>query len=158
MAQRGRPKGNGFLGREGATVASDLRVRLPVNLLRQLLEQRVKNIVLAKLLGAKALVMCPAKVWPGWIRDKTKALEYLRTDEGKRAFIAPSESVCIDRKGRITIPDHLADYANIKEGSKLLIHSMGSYFEIWNQSDLNDEVARLEKVLSGQEHCSKSSQ
>lgn len=58
-----------------------------------------------------------------------------------RKFVAPSTDVNIDKAGRISIPQSLREYANLKRDCVFL--GMGSVIELWDAQTFDDEDKKV---------------
>ncbi len=61
----------------------------------------------------------------------------------RRAVFSAAEPVEIDKQGRIMIPDHLRQYANISVNTAII--GLGTYIEIWDQQSWTDLDSRIEE-------------
>jgi division/cell wall cluster transcriptional repressor MraZ len=141
-----------FYGKYEVTVLDDRRIILPAKIRQQIESRRTSKIWLGKLPGVSALVICPDTEWDQWIHNLTKQFSCLNTPEGIRTFMAPSEPVAWDSKGRIYIAVGLCKYASIKPEQGAVIIGMGCHFELWNKVAFdeitNDVEISLRKLLS----------
>jgi MraZ protein len=61
----------------------------------------------------------------------------------RRAVFSAAEPVELDKQGRIVVPEHLRQYANI-DGSVAII-GLGDYIEIWDQTAWESLDATIEQ-------------
>ncbi len=71
-----------------------------------------------------------------WEKEATKQLETsVTTDEGRalrRYVFSAAEKVEADKLGRVILPTHLKEYANVKNEVKVI--GAGDHFEIWDSN------------------------
>jgi len=71
-------------------------------------------------------------------------------DDLSRYILANSAELCFDGQGRILIPQHLKDFADIKQTA--LIAGVGDHIEIWNPEYFDDRVvvdeAKAKEMMS----------
>jgi MraZ protein len=61
----------------------------------------------------------------------------------RRAVFSAAEPVELDKQGRIMIPEHLRQYANVT--SNVSIIGLGTYIEIWDQQSWVELDSRIEE-------------
>ena len=71
----------------------------------------------------------------------------------KRKFISGSETVQIDKQGRISVPAHLREYGKLDK--EIVVAGVGSYFEIWNKEEF-DELLKQQDIDEVSEELSAS--
>jgi MraZ protein len=84
-------------------------------------------------------------------RRFTKHLNKVNKDEKtkrklKREFIGRASSALFDKQGRITIPQDLLDFAEIKNSEALII-GCGNYIEIWDPDTYNSDGQAAEEIV-----------
>jgi len=124
------------------------RLKLPADLLKQLMRKDVHRFVLKKSPDG-CLVLYPEDVW----QEKTKCIEGLNPlikEERalKRAFYRGARYVRLDEAGRILIPPGLLAYAGIDRS--VVVLAMGDEVEIWSEeayrvSEADDQ--RVQEVV-----------
>ncbi len=120
------------------------RLKLPADLLKQLMRGNVHRFVLKKSPDG-CLVLYPEDVW----QEKTKCIEGLNPlikEERalKRAFYRGARYVRLDEVGRIHIPPALLEYAGIDR--LVMVLAMGDEVEIWSEAAYRASEAEDLKV------------
>lgn len=67
-----------------------------------------------------------------------------------RAWSMGSAEVDLDRQGRVAIPAHLRVFADLSEGSTVLVHGALSHLELWNPALWEVQGAAGDASLTGQ--------
>jgi DNA-binding transcriptional regulator/RsmH inhibitor MraZ len=143
-----------FIGKYEVTVLSDERIILPAVIIRQLKAHGIERVLLGKLPGLKALVLCPENLWGHWVKKLKDSFPCLMTHNGARTFLIPWQPVRWDTKGRITLPRRARDYAGIKANDTAIIVGANYCFELWSEKNFNDKVRECEAVLVKSVHPS----
>ncbi len=120
------------------------RLKLPADLLKQLMRGNVHRFVLKKSPDG-CLVLYPEDVW----QEKTKCIEGLNPlikEERalKRAFYRGARYVRLDEAGRILIPQALLEFAGIERS--VVVLAMGDEVEIWNEAAYRASEAEDQRV------------
>ena len=63
----------------------------------------------------------------------------------QRFFIAGATEVVMDKQGRILIPHHLREYAQLNQ--EVVLAGVGRKFEIWDKARFNGQMSETEKNL-----------
>ena len=66
-----------------------------------------------------------------------------------RAWSMGSAEVDLDRQGRVAIPAHLRSFAELSEGSTVLVHGALSHLELWNPALWEVQGAAGDAALTG---------
>ena len=99
----------------------------------------VGNVVVIKMGLDNCLEVHPLPIWE---QEQTKSheiangLSISKEDRMLRRFLFRGEQVDVDASGRILIPEHYAEYANLKEDVVLLGNPEG--FEIWSKDSMSE--------------------
>ncbi len=95
-----------------------------------------------------------------WKKFSEFLLEFSPTDEAsmniKRFWFSGSLEVTVDKLGRILIPSHLREYAELDKD--IVIIGIGTYIEIWskqNWENLRKQIDLLEKMKKINEKVEK---
>jgi len=130
-----------FCGRHETTVLRKGRIRLPVEVTRQLRVAGVEAIWPAILPKEEGLALVPHCEWDRWVLNVQRSFPFLDTPEGRRVYMAPSRPTRWDRDGRIWIPKELRDYANIRGGEPAVVLGLSDHFELWD-ADVLGEISK----------------
>lgn len=114
-----------------STVTRDHRIRIGKPLLPLLKDQDVKRVWLCTLPDKAVLIFCPEPSWNKWIEDVQAEFPVLRTAEGLRAYLALSDQVGFESKGRIFVAQNLLKHAGLQTADVVEVFGMGDYLEIW---------------------------
>lgn len=80
-----------------------------------------------------------------WEKESQKHLETNLTDqkgrETRRYLFSSAEKIEIDKLGRLLLPTHLKEYANI--GKEIVVVGAGDHFELWNRQEWTTYTATL---------------
>jgi DNA-binding transcriptional regulator/RsmH inhibitor MraZ len=136
-----------FIGRYEVTVLTDRRIILPADVIRQLKDHNTEKILLGRLPGSRALVLCPENLWGHWVKKLKKNFPCLRTPNGARTFLIPWQPLSWDTKGRITLPRRAREYAGIKADETVIIMGMDNCFELWPEKEFNKIIQECEATL-----------
>lgn len=136
-----------FVGRYEVTVLADRRIILPANVIQQLKDHSVERVLVGRLPGLKALVLCPENLWGHWVKKLKKSFPCLKTHNGAITFLIPWRPIDWDAKGRITLPRRAREHAGIKADETAIIIGMDYCFELWPEKEFNDRVRECEAVL-----------
>ena len=66
-----------------------------------------------------------------------------------RAWSMGSAEVDLDRQGRVALPQYLRDFAQLEEGSTVLVHGALTHIELWNPQLWEVHGAAGDASLSG---------
>lgn len=136
-----------FVGKYEVSVLSDYRIILPINVLRQFNIYRIKRILLSRLPGLKALVLCPEGLWEHWVNMQKKSFPCLETHNGARTFLVPWQPIHWDTKGRITLPRQAKKLIGINASDTVLIIGNKYCFELWHEKEFNKIALECEDSL-----------
>lgn len=114
----------------------------------------VTRVWLCAVPGLKALIMCPDSHWGMWVKEAKRRFPCLRTQDGVRTYLAPAEQVSPDQRGRIAVPPHLRDYAELRAGRIAVVVGMETHFELWNRDALEVETERRKTQLRRERRAS----
>ena len=134
-----------FRGDYEPTLAEDGRLRLPQEMIEQLVHYNVYQVWLGRLFHGKGLVLCPESKWQQWRRNSEKEVPQLKERVAKSAFWAGSDLRKWDRKNRLYIPQILAEWSDILAGRELLLLAVDYYFELWDRGHYQEFVDRFHK-------------
>lgn len=112
------------------SVLGDERIILPIGIISRLEDNGIKKILVGKLPGYKALILCPEALWGRWLNKIRRMFPCLKNHDGARTFIIPWQPVQWDTKGRISLPKQARDYAAIREYDPIIILGINYYFEL----------------------------
>jgi MraZ protein len=128
-----------FLGEYDHGIDDRGRVTLPRKV-RQELEER--EVVLSR--GFDACIFGFDR--GSWEKEAGKHLETPVTEEKgrelRRYLFSGAQKADIDKLGRILLPTHLKEYADIKGDVKII--GAGDHFEIWDSAKWSQYAGRLE--------------
>jgi MraZ protein len=136
-----------FLGVYEASVFDNKRIHLPVAVTQQLEKAGAKAVRAGILPRRKALVLFPEEAWPSGIQEILQRYPVLGSPEGLRSFMALSIPLTWQDQGRISLPDRLLRYADLRVGQLVVIVGVGDHFEIWNSDAYEEMRQRCEEVL-----------
>ena len=105
------------------------RFPIPSAVFRQIGLLKDDSVWLAKNPDATSLVMIPASSFEVW------RAKYISDDYDKRVILGSAVERCWDKKHRILIPAHLAQYARLIVPSPIILISMDYHFEVWAAED-----------------------
>lgn len=119
-----------FIGQAKSTMDQKGRISIPVKYRKEFSDDFQDYIVLSA--GIEKCLYGWTK--PGW-NQLIKSLEQLEIPERKRntlyrRLLTTQEEPLFDKQGRITIPGHLIEYADLSK--EVLIAGNGEHLEIWN--------------------------
>lgn len=63
----------------------------------------------------------------------------------QRFFLSSATRVGVDKQGRVLIPPHLRQYANLEK--EVVVAGVGRKFEIWNKDGFEAKRLEVEEVL-----------
>jgi MraZ protein len=66
-----------------------------------------------------------------------------------RAWSMGSSEVDLDRQGRVAIPVYLREFADLAEGSTVLVHGALTHLELWNPAIWEVQGAAGDAALTG---------
>jgi transcriptional regulator MraZ len=66
-----------------------------------------------------------------------------------RAWSMGSAEVDLDRQGRVAIPAYLREFADLSEGSTVLVHGALNHIELWNPTVWEVQGAAGDAALTG---------
>lgn len=129
---------------------------LPKGLKEQLGENANYGFVIGRDVFSKCLVLYAKETW----KDVTKQLSGLNRFVEKnvqflRRFSSGATAVSLDNQGRLMIPGHLVEFANMSKD--LLITSIGDRMEVWDKKTYNDfmdvkvDMGELSEQVMGQQ-------
>lgn len=108
---------------------SDIKITIPASYRKNL----SKNLVIARGIDS-CLFLYSEKNW----RMAKTGLEKLANEDASRdtlrfanLFLSGAEKIKMSKDGKITIPSHLADYANIKKD--IILIEIGMRLSIWSK-------------------------
>ena len=127
MVQSGNILANSFYGHYEVSVTDDCRLTLPSKVRKQFLATNADQIWLSKHPVDPALILCTDDQWTE-LKNKIKTNH---GDAAERLFIAPSQPIAWDKKGRIYLPAELCRYAKISAEIIVVIVGVEDGFEIW---------------------------
>jgi len=136
-----------LLGKYEVAVLSDQRIILPANIIRQLEGNGIEKILLGRLPGCKALVLCPENLWSYWVKKITKRFPCLETQDGARAFLIPWQPTTWDSKGRISLPRRAKEYAGIRANHTVIVMCIDYYIELWAEEEFSKTTRKCEIAL-----------
>lgn len=106
----------------------------------------------------RCLMLFTTEEWES-LNDKIMSSASLFNDQKRlvmRRFIAPAQKLEFDRSGRLSIPQCLREYANLK--GECIIQGLNKYLELWDsalyaeyltssEDSFKDAVASMDSVL-----------
>ena len=127
-----------LIGEFNHTLDEKKRVSLPAKFRKELGNRAVITRGLDR-----CLFVYPAEEWQRFA-EKLSELPMGQKDKRDftRIFFAGASEVETDKLGRILIPDHLKDYADL--GERVVICGMHKRVEIWNESKWNNYRTEVE--------------
>lgn len=88
-----------------------------------------------------------------WLNFEQKLVSLPIGDPRARAFtrrmFSNAEDCIIDRSGRISIPQSLREYADLKENCPVIISGMGKRIEIWSEEKWQKYISSAEETYKG---------
>ena len=136
-----------FVGKYEATVLSDKRTILPSGVIRQLKDHDVEKVLLGRLPGFKALVLCPEILWDKWVSRIKKRFPCLSNHDGARSFLIPWQPISWDSRGRISLPRRARDYVGAKAYDAVTLVGTDFYFELWAEEEFTRITRECEIAL-----------
>lgn len=139
-----------FLGVYDASVLDDGRIRLPVGVTQQLESAKAGTVRAGILPRQKALVLFPQETWLAGIQNILQQNPALASPEGFRSFLSLSVPLSWHDQGRISLPDRLLQYADLRIRQLVVIVGVGGHFEIWNSEAYEEMRRRCQEALGAQ--------
>ncbi|MDR0621759.1 MAG: hypothetical protein LBJ61_07775 [Deltaproteobacteria bacterium] len=136
-----------FKGRQTHTVDDKGRLILPSQFRTVLAASREPSTVyLGSYPGTKFVSVYPSERWDELCRDWKDEKRFPNTEamqDGQRLFFANIEQTPVDRTGRVTIPAHFRERANLKDD--VLVIGVAEKMEIWNPAELEAHELALSR-------------
>jgi MraZ protein len=128
-----------FLGRDSNLIDAKGRLNIPAKF-REVVGQGARLVVTRKVLDPCLEVYSEAH-WLAFM-EKLQGLSQVKpaVRQYRRMVLSGAESCNLDRQGRILIPAHLREYAELSRETVLV--GNGPTFEIWNATSWDDEMSR----------------
>lgn len=129
-----------FTGQYDVKVDAKSRLKLPVDLLRQIPEETNTKYIINKGLD-DCLRLYPIEQWNAITQEMNKNLSWFKEEERKflRYFYQSAVQVELDSSDRILIPKRLAETYGIKD--EVVVLAYGEAIEIWNSAKYYGSVA-----------------
>jgi len=129
-----------FLGRESNLIDAKGRLNIPAKF-REVVGQGARLVVTRKVLDPCLEVYSEAN-WLAFM-EKLQGLSQVKpaVRQYRRMVLSGAESCNLDRQGRILIPAHLRESADISRETVLV--GNGATFEIWNAATFDDEMSHV---------------
>jgi MraZ protein len=124
------------------------RLAIPPGMRMELLGSDNRPPVLTRLLEAPALGLYPAVRWDEF-RRRLDSLSQVKTSvqRVRRHVVGGAKEAPIDGQGRLLIPPHLREYADLER--EVTILDTGTRFEIWDRARHREELQTIR--LQGQQ-------
>jgi len=128
-----------FLGRETNLIDAKGRLSIPAKF-REVVGQGARLIVTRKVLDPCLEVYSEAD-WRAFM-EKLQGMSQVNSAirRYRRLVYSGAEACNLDRQGRVLIPAHLRDYADLNRETVLV--GNGATFEIWDATRWNEEIER----------------
>lgn len=147
MLSKSKPCPISFIGRYEITVLDDRRLILPADVVRQLKHHGVETVLVGKLPGCNALILCPEALWGKWLKKLKKSFPALNTHQGARSFLIPWQPISWDCKGRISLPRRARNHMGINSHDIVILIGTGFYFELWCEGEFTRITRECEHSL-----------
>lgn len=132
-----------FQGRFSHTIDGKGRLSIPAEF-RVQLQGKGKGKAKAPTLTVlpDCLALYPANDWEQMTSQFSDARAIDPEAQALKRFLLSNAHACpIDRPGRITVPQHLRDYAGLER--EVTVAGVGSHIELWNTSRYEMEMAKV---------------
>ncbi|HEB12722.1 MAG TPA: transcriptional regulator MraZ [Actinobacteria bacterium] len=128
-----------FLGEFQHTVDNKNRLILPA----KFRESFADGLIITKGFENCLFIFSKAE-WPG-IEEKITSLQLLKKDARKlsRFFFGGASEEVPDKNGRIVVPAHLRDFADLKKD--VVVVGVSNRLEVWSKSNWQEYVVEAEK-------------
>lgn len=128
-----------FVGRWDHTIDEKGRVTLPASM-REPLSPRA---YLTKYDGCLAIWSSEKFASVGEVME-TRVKNGEVPQQAARAFFASATAVNVDKAGRISVPEHLREYAQLETGGEAVLAGLFSRLELWSPERYAERVGNEE--------------
>ncbi len=140
--------------KHNSTMDSNGRFLLPASILREWPAKMEEGFVISRSTSGKCLTLYPMKIWNTYKEKLNKLNPFDQKNRAYiRAFTGGATEIKSDAKGRLLIPQHLQEYAQL--GKELYVVQFSFLVEIWNPS-LYDNC-NVDFIANNQEFISEKS-
>lgn len=132
-----------FQGRYTHSIDDKGRMSIPADFRAQL-QGKGKEKAKAPTLTVQpdCLALYPASDWQSVAEGLNEAPAIDPDAQAVKRFLLSNAHECpIDKPGRITVPQHLRDYAGLER--EVTVAGVGSHIELWNKSRYEAEMAKV---------------
>ncbi len=147
MKSKSRHHPISFIGKYEITVLGDQRLILPSKVIQQLRHHDIDELLIGKLPGSNALIMCPEALWGRWLDKLNSRFPSLQAYAGARSFLIPWQPIHWDAKGRISLPRRAREHIGITAHDDAILVGTGFYFELWGEDQFNQITQECEFAL-----------
>jgi MraZ protein len=136
-----------YFGETAINLDAKGRLAMPMRYRDAIREQCDGQLVLTyNAFDSGALYLYPVQVWEG-VRDQVMGLSTINPAHRslQRKLVGSASTVEPDGNGRIQLPQTLRQVAGLEK--RVVLLGMGSRFEIWNETILNQKRTEEERSL-----------
>jgi MraZ protein len=126
-----------LLGTYSCKMDAKGRFMLPKGLKEQLGKKSEQGFVVGRDVFSKSLVIYTSKTWKELSKELHTLNRFVEENvEFLRRFSSGATGVELDNQGRLSMPGHLIEYANLEKD--LIVTTISDRIELWDKKTYND--------------------